>query len=677
MFIVAPTGHDAQAMAGVLAAEKIQTQIFESLVECARAIQTETGALVFTEEALEAAQIPVLMDALHAQPEWSELPVIVLAGGGERRRNELLHLAAAAPGAVTVLERPMQAETLLSTVKVALRSRRRQYHVRDLVDEQRRRHRELEAAIGQIREAEELRARLAAIVESSDDAIISKTLDGIITSWNLGAERLFGYSAAEAVGQSIAMLIPAERLVEEEGILDLLRRGQRIEPFETVRVRKDGSRLDISLTISPLRDAQGRIIGASKVARDITSQKEAQQRLHEAVLAAESANRAKDRFLAVLSHELRTPLTPVVMTVAALEMTPDLPRSFRDDLKLIRRNIELESKLIDDLLDLSRITSGKLRLQFDALDINELIRQVCDTCGPAVREKRLHLHCDLPDRGEQVLGDPGRLQQVFWNLLNNAIKFTPEGGHIYLTTGRSSAPTVNGAPTQVRVTVRDTGIGISEQNLARIFDAFEQGDARMARGPGGLGLGLAISKALVEHHKGSIHVESEGPGRGTSFHVGLPLLASDVKWTTPADLRPAGADEATALRLLVVEDHGDTARVIGSLLSRSGHLVTTAQNASQALALIEEQPFDVIVSDLGLPDMSGYELMARIRERFDIKGIAMSGYGMEEDIRRSQRAGFSDHLVKPASLAQLQRAILRAARNTSAAESAPARAPVA
>jgi signal transduction histidine kinase/ActR/RegA family two-component response regulator len=377
-------------------------------------------------------------------------------------------------------------------------------------------------------------------------------------------------------------------------------------------------------------------------------------RLREVNEKVEAANRAKDKFLAVLSHELRTPLTPVLLTVAARELDPELSPGLRDDLKMMRRNVELEVKLIDDLLDISRITSGKLPLQFEIVDLNELMRHVCDMCRSNILERGVQFHCELDAKPGLAVGDPARLQQVFWNLLNNATKFTPEGGHI---TVKVQCP----AAANVRVTVQDTGMGIEPEILPSIFDAFEQGEARITRQFGGMGLGLAISKALVEQHNGSICAETAGPNRGSTFVVELPALSARDAAKIPAGELPAARAAARPLRVLIAEDHADTAAVLSRLLSASGHKVLTATTAAEALALAERHPLDILVSDLGLPDATGYDLMKRIKEVHGIKGIAMSGYGMEEDIRRSEQAGFSDHLVKPLNLAQLEQSIRRIA----------------
>jgi PAS domain S-box-containing protein len=503
------------------------------------------------------------------------------------------------------------------------------------------------------RKAEEAVERLAAIVESSEDAIISKDLNGTIMSWNLGAERLFGYPAEEAIGKPITMLIPEDRLDEEREILDRIGQGQRMEHYETVRQCKDGTRVEVSLTISPLRDKAGVIIGASKIARNITERKRTERELEQAKEAAEAANRSKDKFLAVLSHELRTPLTPVLMTAALRERDPDLPPSLQADMAMIRRNVELETKLIDDLLDLSRITSGKLTLRLESLDLNAAMDQVCEICRSQIREKGITLSVDLDTDIPMVNADASRLQQVLWNVVKNAAKFTPEGGAIDVSTSE-------GDEGRVRVQVRDTGVGIAQEMLPKIFDAFEQGDAKVTKEFGGLGLGLAISKALVELHRGSIRVESPGVGAGCTVTVELPAAESSKE---PSSARAAtkAPHPQESLRLLIVEDHADTAMLLKRLLQASGYAVETAGSISEAMEAAEHDCFDIVVSDLGLPDGTGRDLMRQLQERYPVKGIAMSGYGMEEDLRKSFEAGFSEHLVKPVDISSLERAILNLA----------------
>src|ERR1041385_2439728 len=538
-----------------------------------------------------------------------------------------------------------------------------------------------EISLGGLDQGDIARRRLAAIIESSDDAIVSKDLNGIITSWNAAAERLFGYTADEIVGQSILMLIPPDRHHEEPRILGKIRRGERIDHYETVRRRKDGSLFDISVTVSPLKDQNGQIVGASKIARDISERIQNEQRrtaqytvanllagswsiaevgprvieaiatvgkwicgsiwlrdgasdnlqcsitwhqdkpglaefatattattlksgegvpgrvmtshkmicenlqseanfprapaataaglngacafpltaegeingvlelfssqplqpdddllslmealgsqiglfIHRRILdaelkrqkeAAESANAAKDRFLATLSHELRTPLTPILIWAGGMANDPSLPPEIDEGLQMICRNIELEARLIDDLLDLTRIARGKLRLNLRKSDAHDLLGHAMEIVRDEISSRKLKLAVDLKARDHLVLADESRLQQVFWNLLKNASKFTP--GH-----GAVTVRTLNPQPNALQIEISDTGIGIEPANLDRIFEAFEQGGTRRE----GLGLGLAISKAIVEMHRGSIHAFSEGPGKGAKFVIDLQTAA--------------------------------------------------------------------------------------------------------------------------------------------------------
>jgi CheY-like chemotaxis protein len=382
----------------------------------------------------------------------------------------------------------------------------------------------------------------------------------------------------------------------------------------------------------------------------IQSLTEARSALKEAKESAEAANRLKERFLAVLSHELRTPLTPVLMAVAAIEAGPELPPAVRDDIAMIRRNVELESKLIDDLLDLSRVTSGKLTLRERRVDLNDAVRHAFGICREQILEKGVRVHFDLGADVGSVNADPARLQQVLWNVVKNAAKFTPAGGDIYVSSGRANG--------WVRVCVRDTGIGMSTEVLEHVFSAFEQGDAETARQFGGLGLGLAISKALVELHGGKIYAQSGGAGRGSVFTIEMPAMEATMENAATGTSTEAGASRAP-VRLLVVEDHADTATMLAKLLGSAGYSVKTAGSAAGALDLASREPFDLVVSDIGLPDATGYHLMQQIKERYGMNGIAMSGYGMDEDIRKSREAGFSEHLVKPISFAQLTQAIQR------------------
>ena len=349
--------------------------------------------------------------------------------------------------------------------------------------------------------------RLAAIVESSEDAIVSKDLNGIVQTWNKAAERIFGYTAEEMVGRHISTIIPPDRLTEEDHVLSNIRAGRSIEHFETIRRRKDGTLIDISLTVSPIKTPNGVIIGASKIARDIT----AQRRL---AREAEEANRVKDEFLAMLSHELRTPLNAVLGYTRMLKLA-----EFGDDrrertIEIIERNANILSQLVSDVLDISAIVTGKIRLTLKPQDLVTVVRAALDVVCPSAVAKGLELNLDAPDMPVVLWCDPDRLQQVLWNLLSNAVKFTPTGGRISVTVGEREG--------QARVTVTDTGAGIRREILPHLFQRFWQGEA--GRQAGSLGLGLALARHFVELHGGTIVAASEGEGRGATFTITLPIV---------------------------------------------------------------------------------------------------------------------------------------------------------
>ncbi|HVW21691.1 MAG TPA: PAS domain S-box protein [Opitutaceae bacterium] len=367
---------------------------------------------------------------------------------------------------------------------------------------------------------------LAAIIDSSDDAIVSKTLDGIVTTWNRGAERIFGYTAKEIIGQPITLIIPEERRQEEPAILRRLRSGERVDHFETTRRRKDGRLIEVSVTISPVQTPDGRIVGISKIARDITEAKQVERELKtakEAAVAAReqavAANRAKDDFLAALSHELRTPLNPVLLTASAGAEDHELPEALRKDFKMIADNIAVQARLIDDLLDYNRLARGKLALSPISLDVHQALREAVAAVRDDIEAKSLRLSFSLDAAEHQVQSDPVRLLQVFWNALRNAVKFTPKGGEINIAT------LLPEDRTQIEIRFRDTGIGMTPAELEHIFRPFVQGRHAQDRGSayGGLGLGLAICRSLVEAHRGSIWAESPGPDRGATLIIRLPL----------------------------------------------------------------------------------------------------------------------------------------------------------
>jgi signal transduction histidine kinase/CheY-like chemotaxis protein len=409
----------------------------------------------------------------------------------------------------------------------------------------------------------------------------------------------------------------------------------------------------------PVRDEDGNIVRWFGTCTDIDDYKRAEEALKESRDALVAANNAKDQFLAVLSHELRTPLMPVLMTVQALEEDRALtPAALQEALAVIRRNVELEARLIDDLLDLTRVSKGKLQLNFDTVDLHAVITSAMDICSVDVVGKKLTTTLDLSAKHHHVRGDPARLQQVFWNLIKNAVKFTPAGGHITV----HSFDDPSGA---VKVAVSDTGIGIDAAALSRIFDAFEQADQSVTRQFGGLGLGLAISKALIDLHGGKLTATSAGANRGSTFTLEMrPTAATaqgdngDAPAATSADAPAPVPDHKPAdVRILLVDDHHDTNRAMARLLMRLGYDVCTADSVASALDAAGSREFDLLISDIGLPDGSGLELMQQLLQRQPIKGIALSGFGMEEDVKKSKAAGFYEHLTKPINFKRLESAI--------------------
>jgi len=376
----------------------------------------------------------------------------------------------------------------------------------------------------------------------------------------------------------------------------------------------------------------------------------AQVHAAQALVEAETASRAKDRFLAILSHELRTPLTPVLTALQLLE-AGDLSAESRELISLIRRNVELETRLIDDLLDLTQISRGKLRLQPAPTNLHDKLRSALETVQEEILRKRQQVTLELNAAHPIVNADPARLQQVLWNLLRNAVKFTPENGTITVRTSNLDNQVV-------RVEVSDTGIGMAPDTVGRIFNPFEQGGNEVTRRFGGLGLGLNICRVLVESHGGKIRAASPGVGQGATFTDDWPTQATVTATTAPSPA-PAETPAAPAARVLLVEDHRDTAMLMTRLLKRYGYQVHTADSVASALSAADAQEFDLVVSDIGLPDGSGLDLMPQLRERHSLRGIALSGFGMEEDVARSHTAGFAAHLVKPVDSKQLEQALQR------------------
>jgi len=486
---------------------------------------------------------------------------------------------------------------------------------------------------------EETRSLLAAIVAASDDAIVSKTLDGIILTWNDGAQRLFGYTPEEAVGQAIDLIIPPELRFEERQILERLRSGQRIDHFETVRVAKDGRRLDISLTISPVRDDSGRVIGASKVARDITEKKQVEAALRD-------ADRRKDEFLATLAHELRNPLAPIRHALEILVRAGGDHRLFRQATDILTRQITHMVRLVDDLLDVSRITRDRLHLRKTRVELSSVIEHALEASKPLLDRDRQTIVISLPDRPIDLEADPVRLAQVFSNLFNNASQYTEPGGHIWLTGEQHGR--------EIVLIVKDNGIGMPADQLDGIFEMFAQIGDDNERPRRGLGVGLALARRLVQLHGGSVTARSAGRGLGSEFEVRLPVSEGPVE---PNENRaPSPVQEPGMRRILVVDDNRDSADSIATLLELSGHRTFVAHDGLAAVESAERLRPDVVLLDVGLPKMTGLEVCRRIRSHEWGKTmviVALTGWGQESDRRKTREAGFDAHLVKPVDYSDL------------------------
>lgn len=612
---------------------------------------------------------------------------------------------------------------------------------------------------------------LASIVNSSDDAIISKSLDGIIQSWNASAEQLFGYTAEQAVGRPISIIIPADRADEEVRILALLRAGERVENFDTVRVRSDGQPVPVSLTISPIKDEAGRVVGASKIARDITERKRAEyelavsevryRRLFEAAKdgilildahtgritdanlfmgkllgyphdhflgkelweiglfsdksASEAAvrellqngyvryehlpleskggqqveveivanvyqegrkpviqcnirditerrrlekrtkeqaealadlHRRKDEFLAMLSHELRNPLAPISKAVQLLRLQKNEDQLQHSARTVIERQVGQLIRLVDDLLEVSRITTGRIYLHQDRLALNGVVEHAVETVRPLIEQRRHALKLTLPPQQIWVYADAARLAQVVVNLLTNAAKYMDDAGYIFLSLQQEGDEAV--------LRVRDSGIGIAPELLPRIFDLFTQAERSLDRSQGGLGIGLCLVQRLVEMHRGRVEAHSS-LGHGSEFIVRLPVVLNAAPSPTPT--RETAKPTGPSLRVLVVDDNVDSTSVVAMLLKASGHDVRTAHDGPPAIETALDYRPHVVLLDIGLPGMNGFEVAKRLRQKSELGNavlVAITGYGQEADRQRSLEAGFDYHLVKPADFDKVQ-----------------------
>jgi signal transduction histidine kinase len=445
------------------------------------------------------------------------------------------------------------------------------------------------------------------------------------------------------------MEIPCDDVkIAPQGAIDrVLTFGTPFHLTESPLKDKTGVTHFLNINLLRLQGAQETVQGVLYLVEDKTRDVTLRQELI-------GANAAKDQFLALLSHELRSPLAPVIAMVGELEAEAPDSQSVREALEVVRRNVELEARLIDDLLDVTRISKGKLQLSFETICVHQILQRAYEICRKEIEAKNLEVEFQLRAVHTHVEGDPARLQQVFWNLIKNSVKFTPEKGRITIAT-------LNPVPDKIEARFIDTGIGVEHETIDKIFNAFEQGQADITRRFGGLGLGLTISKALIDAHDGKIHVQSPGKDQGSTFSVELNTVLAPVGRDGDGQDQPVEREPKQSVpryrRVLLVDDHYDTCIGMKRMLERHGYEITVAHTAEQAVEKVRTEEFDLLISDIGLPDRSGYDLMREVRLNNDLPGIALSGFGSEQDVNQAREAGFSEHLTKPVSFERLEKTI--------------------
>jgi PAS domain S-box-containing protein len=486
---------------------------------------------------------------------------------------------------------------------------------------------------------------LRATLDSTTDAIVVTDEAGGVTDFNEKYVEMLGSSRERIKAADAEQLrrIFSQQFKDPEQFLARIKEIYATGPPETFDILEfaDGRVFE---RYSKTQSIDKRSLGRVWSFRDITERKRAEEKLRAAKIAAEKASKAKDDFLAMLSHELRTPLTPALAAASYLAEHENLLPEFREEVTAIWRNVELEARLIDDLLDITRIARGKIDLRREAVDAHRLLHNAVEIAHRDMLEKKVELVLELHARSSCLWADPVRIQQVFWNVLNNAVKFSNKGGRVTIQSS-------NQGP-KFLLEISDTGIGIEPEQQERIFEAFEQAELSITRHFGGLGLGLTISKKLLDLHDGTIEVRSRGRNLGATFRVTLDTVAEPASFSAPLANGDLGSD--AKLNVLMVDDDADTRRILSRLLSKCGHEVVPADSVQAALKFLENERFDVLISDIGLPDGSGYELVREAKKRQPLKGVALSGFGAEEDVRRSMEVGFDYHLTKPVNFQDLK-----------------------
>jgi PAS domain S-box-containing protein len=632
ILVLAPTAKDAVLTQSVLEGNGISSEVCSDLSALIRKAQTGVGALLLAEEVLLNNESEQLGAMIARQPPWSDLPVILVTRQGID--SPAIGQALASLGNVTLIERPTRLIGLANAVRNALRARRRQYQARDILIE-------YEHVALAFRESEQ---RFRTLVEQVKDyAIFMLDRAGRATSWNEGVLRVLGFTEAEFLGLDVARHIftfedQLSGVPQEE--LEQARETGSASNDRWMK-RKDGGHFWASGITSALYDPHGTHIGYTKVMRDLTQNKEAED-------ALKQADRRKDEFLATLAHELRNPLAPIRNSLHILKLASTNDSTLESVCAMLDRQVNHLVRLVDDLLEVSRITRGKIELRKEQVDLASIARSAIETSRPLIDAANHELSVSLPGEPIMLWGDPVRLGQVFSNLLNNAAKYTDEGGQIWFSAKREGD--------QVAVSVRDNGVGIPAGMVSNVFEMFMQVDRTTKRAQGGLGIGLTLVKSLVELHGGMIGVHSDPTVPGSEFIVRLPIHNAQQNEIAAVATQKASPG-LKGRRVLVVDDNADAATSLRILLKLQGANAQVAHSGPAALELIEKWRPEVVLLDIGMPGMDGFEVAERVRQNHannDVVLIALTGWGQEEDRQRTRAAGFDHHLVKPAKIGDLQ-----------------------
>jgi PAS domain S-box-containing protein len=625
ILVFAPTSKDASLVERILGRAGIESTPCKGVTEICAEIERGAGAILLPEEAIVQHERQMLHGWLSRQPPWSDLPVLVIARPGAD--SAAVAQAMDELGNVTVLERPVRVASLVSSVRSALRARTRQYEARE-----------------HLAQLERSERALRDFFENAAVGLHWVGPDGIVMRVNQTELDMLGYERAEYEGQPIGKFHADQAVVDD--ILRRLASGETLIDYEARMVCKDGTLRDVLIDSSVLWE-EGRFLHTRCFTRDVTDRKRAEKALRE-------ADRRKDEFLAMLAHELRNPLAPIRNSLHILNLTTrNDPTAVRVG-EMMERQVNHMVRLVDDLMEVSRITRGKIELRREPVEVAAVVRSAVETSRPLIEAARHKLEVEIPPEPLTLDGDPVRLTQVIANLLNNAAKYTDEGGRIWLNVTKSGGI--------VKISVKDSGTGIPAEMLPQVFELFTQVD-RSNRTQGGLGIGLTLVKSLVEMHGGRVEAKSAGVGQGSEFIVRLPLVEATRVVDAPM---PQGAVHGllSPRRILVADDNHDAADSLAMLLRLLGAEVKIVYSGSEALAALHEYRPTVVLLDIGMPGMDGHEVARRIRklpEFKDVLLIAMTGWGQDEDRRRSSNAGFDYHLIKPADVGTLESLLLSAA----------------